>query len=316
MAVFTTVDEAQARAWLADFAVGELLELHGIASGVENTNYFVTTAQGRYVLTLFEKLTRDELPFYLALMGHLAGHDVPCPRPIRNGRDEALGELNGKPAALMTCLPGAAVMQPQAHHCAEVGRVLGRMHQAGRGFGDGPDNPRGPAWWRTTAPQVMSFLDAPRQALLEAELRFQAGEDRQTLPRGPVHADLFRDNVLFDGDVVGGVIDFYFAGVDAFLFDVAVTLNDWCIDHPSGTIIDEKADAFLAAYAAERPFTEAERAAWPGLLRAAALRFWLSRLYDFYLPRAGELIRAHDPEHFHRVLALRVADNAHPPRLP
>jgi homoserine kinase type II len=276
----------------------------------------VTTDQGRYVLTLFEKLTRAELPFYLALMGHLAGHEVPCPRPIRNARDEALGELNGKPAALMTCLPGAAVMQPEAGHCAAVGAVLGRMHLAARSFGEAPDNPRGPAWRAATAPQVMPFLDESRQRLLEAELHFQSRLDRRSLPCGPVHADLFRDNVLFDGAAVGGVIDFYFAGVDAFLFDVAVTLNDWCIDHPTGTVIDAKADAFLRAYASERPFTDAERTAWPGLLRAAALRFWLSRLYDFYLPRAGELIRAHDPEHFHRVLARRVADAARPPRLP
>jgi len=311
MSVYTTVTEAQAAEWLRHYSVGTLVALKGIPDGIENTNYFVTTTHGRYVLTLFERLTRDELAFYLNLMAHLARHGIPCPSPIADHRNQLMGELAGKPAALVTRLPGAAVMRPGVAHCREVGAMLADMHLAGQSCPLRIDNPRGPKWWRETAPKVMPFLDESRQALLKEELRFQALYRFQDLPRGPVHADLFRDNVLFDGEQsgggkIGGVIDFYFAGVDSWLYDVAVTVNDWCV-HPDGRIDAERADALVAAYHATRPFTALERGAWPVMLRAAALRFWLSRLHDFYLPRPGELVHAHDPEHFRRILELRVA---------
>lgn len=315
MAVFTAVTREEAGAWLARYPVGELLDLQGIGAGVENTNFFVTAAGGQFVLTIFEKLSRGELPFYLDLMAHLAARGVPCPLPIRARDGSVLGELKDKPAALMSRLAGEAVMTPSAAHCAQVGSVLASMHLAARDFPDGPDNPRGPQWWCETAPQVSSFLDGERRLLLGRELAFQAAFSRLDLPRGPVHADLFRDNVLFSHDGVGGVIDFYFAGVDAFLFDVAVTVNDWCIDHATGAIDPPRAAAFLDAYRLVRPFIAAEKAAWHVMLRGAALRFWLSRLYDFYLPRPGHLIKAHDPEHFCRVLKLRVEQPGDAPLL-
>jgi homoserine kinase type II len=184
--------------------------------------------------------------------------------------------------------------------------MLADMHLAGRGYDGKLENPRGPKWWREAAPRVERFLDPARRELLASELEFQARHRALDLPRGPVHADLFRDNVLFDEDRIGGVIDFYFAGLDAFVFDVAVAVNDWCID-PAGEIDPARANALLAAYRGTREFTHAERGAWPVLLRAAALRFWLSRLHDFYLPRPGELVHAHDPEHFRRVLEARRA---------
>jgi len=178
------------------------------------------------------------------------------------------------------------------------------MHLAGRGYGGKLENPRGPKWWGAAAREIAPFLDETRRELLASELEFQTRHRALDLPRGPVHADLFRDNVLFEGDRIGGVIDFYFAGIDALLFDVAVAVNDWCVD-PAGEIDGARAGALLAAYRAARDFTRTEGEAWPVLLRAAALRFWLSRLYDFYLPRAGELTHAHDPEHFRRVLEAR-----------
>jgi homoserine kinase type II len=184
--------------------------------------------------------------------------------------------------------------------------MLADMHLAGKGYNGKLENPRGPRWWREAAPKVAPFLNEARRELLASELEFQAQHRALDLPRGPVHADLFRDNVLFEGNRIGGVIDFYFAGLDALLFDVAVTVNDWCVD-PAGEIDEERASALLAAYRGTREFTPSEREAWPVLLRAAALRFWLSRLYDFYLPRAGELTHAHDPEHFRRVLEARRA---------
>jgi homoserine kinase type II len=307
MSVYTTLTESDVADFLKRYSVGTLVELKGIAAGIENTNYFVTTTHGRYVLTLFERLARDDLPFYLALMTHLARHGIPCPAPIAGRGNEALAELKGKPAALVTRLAGTALTAPGPSHCAKVGSILADMHLAAQSFADGPCNPRGTAWRVAVAPKVLPFLDPPRRALLERELAFQAQHCDDGLPRGPVHADLFRDNVLFDGDVVGGVIDFYFAGIDTFLFDLAVTVNDWCIE-PDGRIDPPRAAALLAAYHATRPLLAAEREAWPVAMRAAALRFWLSRLYDFYLPRPGELVHAHDPEHFHRVLALRAAE--------
>ncbi|MCX7893096.1 MAG: homoserine kinase [Burkholderiales bacterium] len=308
MSVYTAVNEAEAAAWLKGYSVGTLVELKPIAAGIENTNYFVTTTHGRYVLTLFERLPREDLPFYLGLMAHLARHGIPCPSPIADHANRLLGELKGKPAALVTRLPGVTVTEPGVRHCEAVGAVLADMHLAGRSYAGRLENPRGPRWWRETAPQVMPFLDEPRRALLAEELRFQSLFRLQDLPRGPVHADLFRDNVLFDGDAIGGVIDFYFAGIDAFLFDVAVAVNDWCL-LPDGRLDRERTLALIRAYHAIRPFTALERGAWPVMLRAGALRFWLSRLYDFYLPRPGELVHAHDPEHFHRILALRVAES-------
>jgi homoserine kinase type II len=259
------------------------------------------------VLTLFERLPARDLPFYLGLMAHLARHGIPCPSPIADHTGALMGTLNGKPAALVTRLPGAAVTAPTVGHCTEVAAVLARMHVAGRSYSGRLENPRGPRWWRLTAPRVAPFLDPAARALLEDELAFQLAYRRKALPRGPIHADLFRDNVLFDGARIGGVIDFYFAGVDALLFDVAVTVNDWCVQ-PDGALDRARTEAFLRAYGERRAFVAGERAAWPVMLRAAALRFWLSRLYDFHLPRPGELVHAHDPEHFRRILALRIRD--------
>ena len=307
MSVYTKVTPSQLADWLKRYSVGTLTELRGIAAGIENTNYFVTTTHGRYVLTLFERLPERSLPFYLGLMAHLARQGIPCPAPILDHSSGLYSILNGKPAALVTRLAGAPVLSPEPAHCAAVGAVLAGMHVAGQSFPGTLENPRGPKWWRETAPLVGPFLDIPRRQLLEAELEFQSRYRFQDLPRGPIHADLFRDNVLWDDGRIGGLVDFYFAGVDAWLFDVAVTLNDWCT-HPDGEIDGRRAIALLGAYHAARPFTAIERGAWPAMLRAASLRFWLSRLHDFHLPRPGELVHAHDPEHFRRILELRIRD--------
>jgi homoserine kinase type II len=306
MSVFTRVAPEELSAWLAGYAVGTLVEMKGIAAGIENTNYFVTTSQGRFVLTLFEKLTEAELPFYLDLMAHLAAHGIACPAPIADRSQRLLSRLNGKPATLVSCLPGSNVMSPTVVHCELIGRALADMHLAGRSYTGYQENPRGPKWWHQTAPKVMPFLAGERRELLATELAFQDSHRHDHLPRGPIHADLFRDNALWEPQPVrlGGVIDFYFAGVDAWLFDVAVTVNDWCV-HADGRLDDARMHAFLSAYAGRRPFTDEERRSWPAMLRAGALRFWLSRLHDFYLPRPGELTHAHDPEHFRRVLEQR-----------
>jgi homoserine kinase type II len=309
LSVYTSVSEAELAGWLRNYSVGRLLACEPIKAGIENTNYFVTTAQGRYVLTLFERLRADELAFYLDLMAHLARHGIPCPAPIADLSDQYLGSLNGKPAALVTRLPGSSVEQPDAKHCAELGALLARMHLAGRSYSAYLENPRGPKWWRLAAREVMPFLDSGKKDLLEKELAFQAEHRFPDLPRGPVHADLFRDNALFEDGRLSAVFDFYFAGVDCLLYDLAVCANDWCLAQDF-RLEQGRAGALLSAYHALRPLTALEREAWPVMLRAAALRFWLSRLYDFHLPRPGMLVHAHDPEHFRRVLDSRIAGSA------
>ena len=230
MSVYTPVSEAELASWLRNYSVGQLAECEPIESGIENTNYFVTTSQGRYVLTLFERLPAEELPFYLDLMAHLARHGIPCPAPIADLSDQYLGSLNGKPAALVTRLPGRSLEKPGAPECEELGALLGRMHLAGRSYSAYLENPRGPKWWRFAAREVTGFLKEPQRELLEKELAFQSEQRFPDLPRGPVHADLFRDNALFDGARLSGVVDFYFAGVDCLLYDLAVCANDWCLE--------------------------------------------------------------------------------------
>jgi homoserine kinase type II len=304
LSVYTPVSESELALWLRNYSVGALVACEPIQAGIENTNYFVTTAQGRYVLTLFERLPAEELPFYLGLMSHLARHGIPCPAPIADLNDRFLQHLNGKPAALVTRLPGRSLDAPDERHCGELGALLGRMHLAGRTYATYLENPRGPKWWRFAAKEVRSFLKKPHLELLDEELQFQSEHRFPDLPRGPVHADLFRDNALFEKERLCGVIDFYFAGVDCLLYDLAVCANDWCLGE--GDRLDPKRTrALLAACHAVRPLTALERDAWPAMLRAAALRFWLSRLHDFHLPRAGVRVHAHDPEHFRRILEAR-----------
>ena len=308
MSVYTPVSEAQLSEWLRNYSVGALLSHDPIKAGIENSNYFVTTTQGRYVLTLFERLPGEELPFYLDLMAHLARHGIPCPAPIADLADQYLQRLNGKPAALVTRLPGRSVERPGVGECAELGALLARMHLAARSYAAYFENPRGPKWWRLAARELKPFLDSRHNSLLEEEIAFQAQHRFPDLPRGPVHADLFRDNALFEKGRISGVIDFYFAGVDCLLYDIAVCANDWClVDAASDARLEaERTRALLAGYQAMRPFTELERDGWPVMLRAAALRFWLSRLHDFHLPRPGMLVHAHDPGHFRLILESRI----------
>jgi homoserine kinase type II len=312
LSVYTPVSEAELAEWLGFYSVGRLVSCEPIKAGIENTNYFVNTSQGRYVLTLFERLPAEELPFYLNLMAHLARHGIPCPAPIADLSDQYLRSLKGKPAALVTRLPGRSLERPGVPECTELGALLGRMHLAARSYSAYLENPRGPRWWRFAAREVAPFLDSQCKALLESELEFQAQHRFPDLARGPVHADLFRDNALFEKGRISGVVDFYFAGVDCLLYDVAVCVNDWCLADPQKDrrLDEERTLALLAACQSVRPFSPLEREAWPVMLRAAALRFWLSRLYDFHLPRPGMLVHAHDPDHFRDILELRV--NARP----
>lgn len=315
MAVFTPVSLDDLTDWLTQFKLGKPIAIKGISSGIENSNFFLTTEAGEFVLTIFEKLTFEQLPFYLELMRHLADHGVLVPAPIANRHGDILHSLHGKPAAIVTKLEGASQMDPKPAHCAAVGAMLAKMHLVGEDFPLQQPNLRGLEWWHATAPVVLPYLPEDGQHLLRAEMHFQeafaASATYHQLRRGPIHADLFRNNVMFVGERLTGFFDFYFAGCDTWLFDVAVTVNDWCIDVATGVLDMERAHALLSAYHAVRPFTISEKTAWQPMLRAGALRFWLSRLYDFYLPREAEMLTPHDPTHFERILRQRI-DNPPP----
>ena len=311
MAVYTEVSNKEARELLRRLQLGKLLTLRGIEGGIENTNYFVTSEAGEYVLTLFERLSAEQLPFYLHLMHHLAHHGIPVPDPQADKYGEILHQVAGKPAALATKLRGKSQLAPQAVHCTAVGNMLARMHLAARDYERQQPNLRALPWWNETVPVVLPYLAPEVAELLKSELAYQnhiAESSAYTaLPRGPVHADLFRDNAMFEGEEMTGIFDFYFAGVDTFLFDLAVVMNDWCIDLATGVIDTARANALLAAYQAVRPLVAAERQLLNAMLRAGALRFWVSRLWDFYLPREASMLKPHDPTHFERVLRARLA---------
>jgi homoserine kinase type II len=315
MAVFTPVNLDDLTVWITQFPLGKPLAIKGISSGIENSNFFLTTETGEYVLTIFEKLTFEQLPFYLHLMRHLSEREVLVPAPVANRQGEILHDLHGKPASIVTRLEGVSQLTPKPVHCAAVGAMLARMHLAGQDFPIRQPNLRGLDWWQATTPVVLPYLPQDAQHLLRAEMHaqeaFAASDTYKQLTRGPVHADLFRNNVMFDGERLTGFFDFYFAGCDTWLFDVAVTVNDWCIDLDNGELDMPRARAMLDAYHAVRPFTAAEQAAWRTMLQAGALRFWLSRLYDFYLPREAEMLTPHDPTHFERILRRRI-DNPVP----
>lgn len=320
MAVFTKVLPAQIGALTERLGGGRLLQFKGIPAGIENTNYFVTTTTGEWVLTLFERLRAEQLPFYLGLMQHLARRGLPVPEPRADADGQMLHQVAGKPAALVTRLPGHHQLAPDLHHCAQLGHLLARMHDAVADFALHQPNLRGLAWWQTMAPQLQPFLSTDQQDLLHNEMTFQqqlaASPAYAALPRGAVHADLFCDNVLFDGlpghEKLTGAFDFYFAGTDTFAYDLAVCLNDWCLDANDATLDQARAQALVGAYQQTRALSTTELRLLPALLRSAALRFWLSRLGDWYLPRDAALLEPKQPIHFERVLRSRIATPWHP----
>ena len=311
MAVYTEVSFDEAADFLQALDLGQLQSLKACSGGIENTNYFADTDSGEYVLTLFERLSVEQLPFYLQLMKHLAERAIPVPNPAVNKNGQILHRLKGKPAAVVNKLRGHSELAPTLAHCSRVGAMLARMHLAGQDFNLHQPNLRGLTWWNATLPAILPRVSPEQRSMLLGELAYQnhiaASSAYRALPTGNVHADLFRDNVMFEGGELTGFFDFYFAGWDTFLFDIGVCLNDWCIDLPTGQHDAARADAFLNAYQAARPLTAQERTLLPAMARAGALRFWISRLWDFYLPREAALLKAHDPTHFERVLTQRVA---------
>lgn len=317
MAVFTPVQLSDIAEWIsADFNIGEAKGVRGIQGGIENSNFFLDTVSehgpNEYVLTIFERLSAAQLPYYLELMRHLAEKGIPVPKPIANHTGAILFDLKNKPAAIVSKLPGTSCMQPASAHCAMVGAMLAKMHLAGADFSGHQPNLRSLRWWRKTVPAILPHLSADQSTLLVDEMAFQeaffASAQYSGLPEGASHCDLFRDNVLFEGQDsglrLGGFFDFYFAGTDKWLFDVAVTINDWCLLE-GGALDSSRTHALVDAYQSIRPLSPAELASIESMLRAAALRFWISRLWDFYLPRDAHMLTPHDPSHFERILRNR-----------
>lgn len=317
MAVFTQLGEAEVSTLLTRYRLGSLVSLEGIGAGIENTNYFATTTDGEYVLTVFERLSFEQLPFYLELMRHAAQRGLPTPMPQAHVGGGLVSEIKGKPCAFVTRLPGRCVQLPSIAQCEQVGDFLGKFHRECADFPRFQPNLRGIGWWKSALPILEPHINDDLFHELAEEVIYQDSFTHspvfETLPRGPIHADLFRDNVLWrDAQTIGGVIDFYFAGCSLWLFDVAVTANDWCIDAETGAFEPARIRSFLRAYHAQRPLTQDEHDVWHTVLRGAALRFWISRLYDFYLPRPAHLLNAHDPKHFERILRKRIAEREPP----
>ena len=301
MAVYTEVSDEDLIAFAADYGIGEVLSCKGIAEGIENTNYLVESDGGRFILTLYEKrVKREDLPFYLGLMEHLAARGIPCPTPLHTKGGEVLRELNGRPAVMVSFLPGMWPKRPTPDHCAELGRALAEMHLAGDGFEIERPNDLTVGDWRPLLEASLDHADDVVPGLaaeLDAELRVLEAGWPSDLPYGVIHADLFPDNVFFRGEILSGFIDFYFACNDFFAYDVAVCLNAWCFEAGDEFNVT-KARRLLRGYTAVRRFSEAELAALPLLARGAALRFLLTRLYDWVNTPKDALVTPKDPREY------------------
>ncbi|MBE9568008.1 MAG: homoserine kinase [Proteobacteria bacterium] len=305
MSVYTTIEEDELRSFLSNYDVGELVDYLGISDGIENTNYFVNTTTGRFVLTIFEQHSFEEMQYYLNLMHHLADHKVPSANPVADKQGLYLSHFKDKPIALVERLNGGSIVDTTVDHCAQLGSAMGKMHTAGLSFTTEQLNPRGPGWCQTTAQLVIEKLSSDEQQVLDDEVHYQKEKRHADLPRGVIHADLFRDNALWDGDNFSGIIDFYYSCDDVLLYDLAVAANDWCLNEDF-SLDREKVSALLSHYHQHRPLIDNEQPYWPAMLRAGALRFWLSRLYDKHFPRAGELVHTKNPDEFKNILADRI----------
>lgn len=304
MAVYTAVESTELTSFLANYSLGELQEYSGIVAGVENTNYRLRTAQGEWILTLFESMPRTEIEFVLALMAKLADHSPHYARPETNHQGECLGELAGRPAVLVSCLPGESIEQPSAGQCRQIGLALCQFHQLAATIAQPRMNPRGDDWRVSLADKLRDRLSPDERALLDDELAFQAANrlgNLAQLPVGVIHGDLFRDNALFAAGQLSGIIDLYNSGQDCLLYDLAITANDWCMDR-HGELDAARLTAFLSGCAEIRSFTDAEQTAWPIVLRAAALRFWLSRLRLKHFPQQSGLAQSKDPDIYRQLL--------------
>lgn len=300
MSVYTPITRSQLDQFFSTCALGEVISFEGIQDGINNTNYFVETTQGRFVLTLFETLTADELPHFMRLLSHLVNHNIPCPGPQPDPQAKVLRELNNKPAAVFKRLPGIATTSPSIEQCQEIGLQLANVHRCTQNYVFPIKNNNDLDWCKTLLNKIGAQLSVTDYALINDELLFQTENSSVSLPQGVIHADLFRDNVLFVDNQLSGILDFYSACNGSLLFDIAITANDWCCEN--GDINPDKMTALLSGYESLRPLEQLEKQHWQTMLRAAALRFWLSRLEHQLYPRSGDIIQQKDPLIFRQLL--------------
>lgn len=301
MSVYTSVSDDEMRTFLLDYPLGRFIKLQGIAQGVTNSNYFLTTTHGRYVLTVFEAMTQQELPFFLKLTQHLSANGVACPAPVSRNDGQLDSTLAGKPACLVTCLSGRDTSSPSEQQCFHTGAMLAKMHLAGSSFEQTMPNPRYTSWWHEASSRLSPYLNNEDQQLLQAEIAYFDQHERTDLPAGIIHADLFRDNVLLDGEHVSGFIDFYYACHGNFMYDLAIAVNDWA--RRADNLLDQNLlQAFIRGYASIRELTTEEKDYFPIAQRAACIRFWVSRLLDYHFPQVGEITFIKDPNVFRDLL--------------
>jgi homoserine kinase type II len=304
MSVYTSVDSKQLEQFLKRYDLGKAIDFKPIAAGITNSNYALETDRGLYVLTLYEHHSDDELDYMLHLQRHLTQQGVRCSEPVKDRRDEFYSMLNNRPAAIIGRLAGEVQSNPDLDQCALIGAELAKFHLAGRGFERTRENPRGLDWIVAVRDMLHEPLVDLDMTAIEASLQAAFRFDLETLPRGPIHADLFHDNALFDNSILGGILDFDYACTDSFVFDIAILLNDWCID-AQYQLIEVRVNAVVDAYQSHRPLESAEIDAMPLMLRLAALRFWLSRLYDKTFPLSGELTFTKCPDQYREMHSLR-----------
>ena len=307
VAVYTHISHQQLDQFFKAYSLGEVVSFEGVKDGIDNTNYFVTTLQGGFVLTLFESLGADDLQYFLKLLLHLKKNTLPCPCPENDRQAKPFRLLNGKPTAVFKRLSGVATPSPSILHCREIGLHLAKLHSCTQDYVFPIKNSNNLDWCKTALNKIDTHLSTTDRELINNELAFLAKNSRENLPRGVIHADLFRDNVLFVDGRLSGLLDFYNACTDCLLLDIAITANDWCCDN--GTVNTEKCTALLSAYESLRPLEPLEKQLWPTMLRAAALRFWLSRLKRQCYPRSDEMVQQKDPLIFQRLLLQHRQQN-------
>jgi homoserine kinase type II len=304
MAVYTSITKEELKIFLSDFDVGALRSFDGISSGVTNTNYLVTTSLNKYILTVFEHLSIDELPFFINLMTYLSGHNIDCPNPISNNQKKSINLLKGKPALLVSFLNGSEAEEINELHCFSVGKALAKMHNITKSFSEKRKNDRGIEWIEGMYAGMKSKLTSIEKNMIELEIDFLNHHNVGDLPKSKIHGDLFRDNVLFLNDRRPSFIDFYYACDEVLVFDIAIAVNDWCIES-DGAIDKNRLKQFIKGYETERNLDKEERVYMPIALRWAALRFYISRLEHIHSNPSAEILAIKNPDQFKNILIDR-----------
>jgi len=301
MSVYTQITASELQELLSQYNIGDYVNHQGISAGISNSLYTLTTTTGPYIFTLYEEVIEHDLPFYLELTHFLAKHGLPCPRTIVRRDKKMYSNIHGKPCTIIECLPGKTFECITSQHCHLLGDAVGRMHRSTHDYACRPENRRGMAWFKQMADTLESLISADQTKLIKDEITFQSTHSCDHLPKGIIHADLFRNNVLFENGKLTGLIDFAYACYDTYLYDLAIIINDWCLTD-NYQLDPDRFNAFLKHYQTHRYLSQTENDAWRPALRRAALRFWLSRLHDLHFPNKQSIGTIHNPEVFQKIL--------------